>query len=387
MKKLLTLILVLSIALLALGCSGDSKKEDDSSVDQTEKVEKTKESEKAEETETEEASAETEENEKSEDEKLVFQYFATSMTVEWIQQIEEALKELGEENNFELLSADANRDIDQQLSQIDTAIQQDIDGAFVFIVDEGSAEAVVEKFNDAGIPIIGETLKLEDKDGNPIAPVVELNAEGVGAECGKWVSENHQEVNVDLSDQEKVGFIANTNSKYQSDLNRVTGFESTFFESFPDIPENQRFLADCASEATSTDNTEASYNQVLTILSTNPNIEKWVIFSSVDSYGMGAVRAVEAMELVENTIVVTPGGELAVKEWANDSGECWRAACYYNAMDFGEALVDGMLQIVREGKDPKDIYPEHKEEGDDYAFFKVVGNMVTPETYEEYINK
>ena len=95
-------------------------------------------------------------------EKLTFEYFATSMTVEWIQQIEEALKTLGEENNFEVLSADANRDINTQLSQIDTAIEQKIDGAFLFIVDEGSAPAAVQKFDDAEIPVIGETLKLQD---------------------------------------------------------------------------------------------------------------------------------------------------------------------------------------------------------------------------------
>ncbi len=320
------------------------------------------------------------------DEQLKFQYFATSMSVEWIQQIEEKLKTLAADNNFELLSADANRQIDTQLAQIDTAVQQNIDGAFLFIVDEGSAPAAVKKFTDAGIPVIGETLKLQDENGLPIAPVVELDAEMVGANCAEWVVNNHQTTGVNLTDQSKIGIIANTNSKYRSDLARIKGFEDKLFAAFTDIPEDNRFLADCAAEASSTDNTEASYNQVLAIVSTNPHIESWVIMSSVDNYGVGAVRAVEAAGLEDKTIIVSSGGELAVKEWDNDSAKAWRATCYYDAMDFAEVMVSGMLEIVRDGKDAKDIYSEFKNDGEEYAFYKISGEMVTPETYKEKIN-
>lgn len=189
------------------------------------------------------------------DENLVFEYFATSMTVEWIQQIEAALKELGEEKGFELLSADANRDINTQLSQIDTAIEQKIDGAFLFIVDEGSAPAAVEKFDEAGIPVIGETLKLQDGDGKNIAPYVELDAMGVGENCGQWVAENYESCGVDLSDLSKVGIIQNTNSKYRSDLARIDGFMEGLNAGLPGIPESNIYVADCAAEATSSDNT------------------------------------------------------------------------------------------------------------------------------------
>lgn len=318
------------------------------------------------------------------DENLVFEYFATSMTVEWIQQIEAALKELGEEKGFELLSADANRDINTQLSQIDTAIEQKIDGAFLFIVDEGSAPAAVEKFDEAGIPVIGETLKLQDGDGKNIAPYVELDAMGVGENCGQWVAENYESCGVDLSDLSKVGIIQNTNSKYRSDLARIDGFMEGLNAGLPGIPESNIYVADCAAEATSSDNTEASYNQVAAIISSHPEITSWIIMGSVDSYAMGACRAVEAAGVEENTILVSAGGELAIKEWANDSGECWRAACYYDAMDFAEVMVEGMLEICRDGKKAADIYSDSIEEGSDYAAVKIAGNMCTSDNYQEF---
>lgn len=317
-------------------------------------------------------------------EKLVFEYFATSMTVEWIQQIEAALKTLGESNNFEVLSADANRDINTQLSQIDTAIEQKIDGAFLFIVDEGSAPAAVEKFNAAGIPVIGETLKLQDGDGKNIAPYVELDAAGVGGNCGKWVVENGAACGVDLSDLSKVGVIQNTNSKYQSDLARIDGFMEELKAGFPDLPDSNVFMADCAAEATSNDNTEASYNQVTAIISAHPEIESWIIMGSVDSYAMGACRAVEAAGVEEKTILVSAGGELAIKEWANESGACWRATCYYDAMDFAEKMVEGMLGVCRDGQTAGEIYSDAKADGEDFAAVKISGNMCTAENYQDF---
>lgn len=317
-------------------------------------------------------------------EKLVFEYFATSMTVEWIQQIEAALKTLGESNNFELLSADANRDINTQLSQIDTAIEQKIDGAFLFVVDEGSAPAAVEKFDTAGIPVIGETLKLKDGDDKNIAPYVELDSLGVGKNCGKWVVDNGASCGVDLSDLSKVGVIQNTNSKYQADLIRIDGFMEEIKAGFPDLPDGNVFMADCAAEATSNDNTEASYNQVTAIISAHPEIESWIIMGSVDSYAMGACRAVEAAGVEEKTILVSAGGELAIKEWANESGACWRATCYYNAMDFAEKMVEGMLNICRDGKSAGEIYSDFKEDGEDFAAVKITGNMCTAENYQDF---
>ena len=319
------------------------------------------------------------------DEKLVFQYFNTSMTVEWIQHIDEALRKLGEENNFELLNGDANRDINTQLSQVDTAINQGIDGAFLFVVDEGSATAVVDKFNSAGIPVIGETLKLKDGEGNNIAPYVELDAVGVGEKCAEWVIENKDDLGIDLSDASKVGVIQNTNSKYQSDLNRNVGFESGIGEL--GIPEENIFMADCAAEASSSDNTEASYNQVSAILSAHPEMKAWIVMSAVDSYAMGAARAIEAGGMQDKAVLVSSGGELAIQEWANGAAPEWKATCYYDAMDFAEKMVEGMLEITRDGKTAEEIYPDFMEDGQKYAAVKITGTMATPETYEEVVGK
>ena len=318
--------------------------------------------------------------------KWKLEYFASSMTVEWEQEVTAALKKLGAENNFELLSGDANRNIDTQLSQIDTAINQRIDGAVLFVVDEKGASAAVDKLNQAKIPVIGESMKLRDGNGNNIAPYVELDAHRVGAECADWVAQNYKSCGADFSDLSKVGFIANTNSKYQTDVQRTDGFRDEFVKAFPGLPKSNLFTADCAAEATGNDNTEASYKQVSAVVSANPNIKWWVIMGAVDNYAMGACRAVEAAGLVDHTILVSAGGELAVKEWANGTGKAWRAVCYYDAMDFANKIVDGMMSILRDGKSSTDIYPESKTTGQKYAAFEISGNMCTAKDYKQYVH-
>jgi L-arabinose transport system substrate-binding protein len=374
MKNLISVLLVMSLIFVAFGCSASNESP---AAETSAAVEVS-----ATETTTEEASASAAEN----TEPLTIEYFATSFAVQWMQDVQAALEELGKENNFTLLTADANRDINEQLSQIDTAINQGIDGAVLFVVDEGSATAAVEKFNEAGIPVIGETLKLKDGEGKNIAPYVELDALAVGGKCATWVVENYQSYGVDLSDLSKVGFIANTNSKYRSDLNRIQGFKDVFLAAFPDMPESNMFVADCAAEASLNDNTEASYNQVSAVLAANPGIEYWIIMGSVDSYAMGAVRAVETAGLEDKTILVSSGGELAVQEWANGSAKCWRATCYYSAMDFAEAIVDGLMKQIRDGVAATDLYPEFKTEGQDYAAVEISGVMCTPDDYTQYVH-
>lgn len=212
-----------------------------------------------------------------------------------------------------------------------------------------------------------------------------LDAFGVGEKCGLWIVENKDATGVDLSDVEKVGVIQNTNSKYQSDLVRIDGFMSGIEEL--GILEDNVFIADCAAEASSSDNTEASYNQVSAILSAHPEISSWIVMGSVDSYAMGAARAIEAAGLQDKAILVSAGGELAIQEWANDSAPEWKATCYYDAMDFANQMVAGMLEIVRDGKTSSEIYEDFLEEGQEFAAVQISGNMATPDNYEEVVGK
>ncbi len=378
MKKLVLVLLIAAFVLASFACSSQTAAQQSSEAASSV-------SESAAAPASDEAASASVAASSADGEKLTITYFAITMSNQWLQNIERALKYLGESNNFEVLTADANFDAATQLSQIDTMISQGIDGAVLFVCDEAGAPAAVEKFTAANIPVIGETLKLQDANGINIAPYVELDAFSSGGKCGTWVAENYKGLGFDFSDLSKVGFIANTKSVFQSDLNRVEGFKDSFFKAFPEFPEENKFLADCAAEANSSDDTEASFNQVSAVLAANPDIETWVIFSSVDDYALGACRAVETAGLVEKTLLTSTGGERAVQEWANGASEEWRATCYYDALDDATMVVDGLMQMIRQSVKAEELWPELREEGQTISVSRFSGNMCTKDDYQQYI--
>jgi L-arabinose transport system substrate-binding protein len=154
---------------------------------------------------------------------------------------------------------------------------------------------------------------------------------------------------------------------------------------FPNLRDSNVYIADCAAETGSTDTTEASYKQVAAQLAAHPEISAWIVMSSTDNYAQGAARAIEASGVEKKTILVSSGGELAVKEWANNAAPCWRATCYYSAKDYVNYMVEGMLAVCRGGKTAADIFPDFKEPGQKYAVIKVSGNMVTRNNYKDFL--
>ena len=305
--------------------------------------------------------------------KLRLQYVCISFGNVWMQQIRDALQELASQYNVEILTSDADWNIETQLSQIDTAITDKINGAWLFICDEASATACVDKFDEAGIPVIGETLKLQDADGNWVAPCVELDAFGVGETAGQWVVDNYKDYLPLDDDWSKVGVFVMTEFTRQSDVNRGNGFVGPLKEQLP-IPEENYIFGD-ASTGSSDDDTQNSYDVSNATLSAHPEIDYWVCFGTVDAYALGTCRAIEAQGMEDVCMLSSCGGEYAVVEWANGEAPVWVSICYYEAMDFAKVMMDGMLEILRGGKDATEIFAEYKDPGQKYGAVGIKGNM------------
>lgn len=307
--------------------------------------------------------------------RLRLQYITMSFGVVWMQNIRDALQELADKYNVELLTSDADYNIETQLSQIDTAITDGIDGAWLFICQEASAPAAVEKFNEAGIPVIGETLRLMDGDGHRLAPCVQLDGYGVGANAGHWFGENIESYAPDIAaDWSKVGVFVMTSFAQENDVWRKDGFVEALAEEFPDIPEENYIYGD-AKSGSSDDDSANSYDISNATLSAHPEFDYWICFGTVDNYALGMCRAIEAQGMEDICFLSSCGGEYATVEWANGEAPCWISTCYYVAMDFAEQMMDGMLQILRGGVPATEVYAEYKEPDQDYAAIGIVGNM------------
>jgi L-arabinose transport system substrate-binding protein len=254
------------------------------------------------------------------------------------------------------------------------------------MVDAGLSEAVYERFSAAGVPVAFETLPIVDAEGKLLAPGVVLDTIQVGKNAAEWYIENLSDLGYDDTDWSTTGLLFGTNSIFVPTLERIDGFREVWDVKYPDFPAENIFVGDVAAEPTTGDDADALYNQSSAILAANPQIEKWICFAAVDDYAVGIARALEAANLTDKAVLVSSGGERAIPEWENDpaSADYWVAESYFNAMQYAVHVVDALLDMVQNGTDPKDVLPDYKEAGNDYAMVAVAGDVVTPEDYKEY---
>lgn len=333
-----------------------------------------------------EASAEEAANDSSE--KLTIAYFNPSMGSVWIQNVAAALEELGKlpEYNFDVIVCDCDSDPTTQQSQVDTQIANAIDGAVCMVADEASGEVFAEQFAEAGIPVIGESLDMLKADGTYAAPCVILSAYDCGVLCGEWMVENAESYGVDLSDLSKVGLVRATETTQQSDVRRAAGFTETVLASL-DFPEENVFTTSVNADPSTKDQAQSTYNQLTAILGANPQIEYWLCCATVEDYGIGAARAFADAGVEDKTVMTSIGGERSIDEWKNGDSPCWKSCVYYTAMDCAQVVVQGLVNMMRNGADATacfgpDITPN---EGETYPVATFSGKIITRDNYKEYV--
>ena len=317
---------------------------------------------------------------------LKIAYFGGGMQATWLQNVLKALTEMGQKNGYEVINADAEWDGDKMLSQIDTLIDQGIDGASIFLVDMSIGKAAFDKFQAAGVPVAFETLPFIDADGKFLAPGITADPVGMGQVPEAWVRDNLEALGFDKDDFSKTGLMLGTNQIFQETDDRAQEFRKAFELDFPNFPKENIFVNDVAADPNRPDDTEGSYTQAMTLLTANPQIEQWLIFATVDDYAVGIARALEANDLQSHAKMISVGGERAIPEWISNPAvnEYWVAELYFNAMQYAEIVDEALMGMIREGKDPKDVLTQYKAPGQDFGVYMMVGDMVTPETYEDY---
>lgn len=319
----------------------------------------------------------------AEESDVVIALVMKSLASEWNQNIQASLERLGEEKGFSVMTLDADGDSQKQLDQMNNAILANVDGIFMHIADEGIASAVTEMANDAGIPMIGESLPLKDANGNWLAPCVVLDAAGCGTVAADWVAENWETTEVDLSIPEETGVIMITNTLTENAVLRSDGATEELKNKMPDIPDSNYFTADIS--ASSSDYIEGGYSETGAVLAAHPEMKGWIIIGVQDDYALGACRAIEENGCADKAILVSMGGEQAIPEWEGGTTKPWYATVYYTAMDFTEIVVDGLLSVINGECSLEEVYADNITEGQTYGTQTVSGRAITYENYKDYI--
>ena len=274
---------------------------------------------------------------------------------------QKAVEDLG----GEFIYVDAKMSPEEYLKAIDNAIANKASGIVTCIPDQTMSQAVVDKANEAGIPIVAADDALQDASGNKLAPGVGSNAYVIGEANGEWLA-NYAKDNNLVTDPE-VGLLIMTMDTVSSCVPRAEGEFDKFTELCPDFDQSKIFKADYDG-TTDKGNTAAT-----AVITAHPEIKKWLVTGANEEGCVGAARALESAGLDADACVVGLGAYMAKDEFKKEGGSCMKASAYFSADSVGAGSVNVLMDIIN-GKEP-------------VMETAVDAIVVTPETYKEVMGK
>ena len=269
-----------------------------------------------------------------------------------------AVEELGGTFTY----VDAKMNPEEFLKAIDNAIANEADGIVACVPDQTMSQAVVDKCEEAGIPIVAADDALE-VNGEKLAPWVGIDGYNIGAANGEWLA-NYMTEN-DLVTDPEMGVLIMTMDTVTSCVPRADGEIDKLTEMLPDLDQSKIYRADYDG-TTDKGNTAAA-----AVITAHPEITKWMVTGANEEGCIGAVRALESAGLDADACVVGLGAYMAKDEW-NDKGAdgtCMKASAYFSETQVGEGSIEVLMQIIN-GEEPT-------------METAVPATVVTPENYKE----
>ncbi len=247
-------------------------------------------------------------------------------------------------NNIDLVVADNKLSAEEALHVADSLIQRKVDLAIEYQIDEKTNNLIMEKFQQAGIPVIAVDI-----------PVVGATFFGVdnyragfmaGEALGKWLESNWagQIERLIVLDEPRAGSLVGARIRGQVDgLQDIIG----------PVGEDKKTFLDCGNTSS------ISEAQVHKTLQRFPNFHRFAVISFNDDSAIGALRAARALGRESDVVIVGQGADRLVREEIRKGNSRIIGSTAYMPERYGKSLVEIALKILRGEPSSPAIYIKH----------------------------
>ena len=239
---------------------------------------------------------------------------------------------------------DVQFDANLTITSLDTMIADGVDGIAIVVPDRALGPVAIEKAAAANIPLVAVDDDIYSASEDP-APYVGINAQGIGNQVGTEVANLVKSEGWD-SDLSNVRVASIEDQKADTCMQRNRGAQETFLNALPDFPEDQILHVPY-------DNTMVNAIDVmLTTLTANPQVEKWIFWSCNDDGVLGGVRATENAGLSpENVIGVGIDGSRTCEAFNSGEATGFRGSMWLDSAKHGAAAVELLYNAVVKGEE------------------------------------
>lgn len=245
--------------------------------------------------------------------------------------------------DLELTIQDLQFDANLALSAMDTVIGAGVDGILIVVPEQQIGPAVMQKAADAGIPLMTVDDEIQDANGN-FAPHVGFNTADMGKAVATRANEFFAEDGWGNMADANIRIVSIEQQTLSVCMQRTDAANATWMALHPDWPEDHIIHLPY-------ENTLVSAIDVMgPVITANPDVTHWILWSCNDDGVMGAVRALEQNGVpASNIIGVGLNGHLACDEWKKPEATGFRATIYNRSASHGEFAVMAMYNHIKYG--------------------------------------
>ena len=284
MKKLLAMLLIVGVLGAAVAGCGSSSSDTQDTTAAEETTETTDDTTEADDAAAEEA-APAEEDTMTMDEviaavqasevpsDLKLGYVCMNLANPWFVQVVEGFEDACAEMGLSTpLTIDSQYDVNKQVSDIDTLVNDNYDAIMISPIDQNALESVVTAANEAGIVTSCAAQSVDIADFRYICEEYSYG-QAIGENAANWINEN-------LADQETVQVCLITQDNVEDTIARADGIQDTLEEMCPNVEIVARQAGDTP---------ELGLQIVESTLAAYPDLQ--VVVASNDSGGIGGYQA------------------------------------------------------------------------------------------------
>lgn len=279
--------------------------------------------------------------------------------------------------NVEYQVQDCQQNNENYLNYLETFAAQDIDG-FILDFDPYVTDRIFELCTELELTWIPAINPVKDEAGNYLVPAVCINAYDMGVAQADFLAENYTKYWGDI-DPSKIVMFGFDNTPVPDLHNRCVGSIERFEELFPG---NKTLTFDMAGRAMSA---EEGNDTLAAIITANPDCEYWFITSPAECFGLGATRCIESLLMEDRALVTCCDGAAVMEEWDGGyDGDVWVAAVHQAEVLYAEPIICGLIAMLDGRATAETLWPEHRDEGQNYSAVVLTPNVITRDNYVEF---